>query len=239
MSTFFGINSSAVSTLFSSASSAKSGTTDILSDYYSIRNGSYKKLLNAYYSIDDNKKTKVTASTSTSSDTTKTLSAIKSSTDALKESADALLKTGSKSLFKTDASGKYDVDSIYKAVDSFVKNYNEVIDSTEESNTKNIANTSLSMMTSTKINANSLSKIGITIDKDGKLSLDEKTFKEADMGRVKSLFNGNGSFGYLTSARASMINYYASSEATKSNTYTGSGTYTYNYSAGDMINKLY
>lgn len=239
MSTFFGINSSAVSTLFSSASSAKSGTTDILSDYYSIRNGSYKKLLNAYYSIDDNKKTKVTASTSTSSDTTKTLSAIKSSTDALKESADALLKTGSKSLFKTDASGKYDVDSIYKAVDSFVKNYNEVIDSTEESNTKNIANTSLSMMTSTKINANSLSKLGITIDKDGKLALDEKTFKEADMGRAKSLFNGNGSFGYLTSARASMINYYASSEATKSNTYTGSGTYTYNYSAGDMINKLY
>lgn len=58
MSTFFGINSSAVSTLFSSASSAKSGTTDILSDYYSIRNGSYKKLLNAYYSIDDNKKNK-------------------------------------------------------------------------------------------------------------------------------------------------------------------------------------
>lgn len=45
MSTFFGINSSAVSTLFSSASSAKSGTTDILSDYYSIRNGSYKNYL--------------------------------------------------------------------------------------------------------------------------------------------------------------------------------------------------
>lgn len=242
MSTFFGISSSAVGSLFSSVSSTSgstAGTTNILSDYYSIKNGSYKKLLNAYYSIDGNKKSTVSESTSTAGDSTKILSSIKSSTDSLKESADALIKTGSKSLFAVKSDGTYDTDAIYGAVKDFVDDYNSVVEATENSNTKNIAGTATGMMTSTNVYAKALSKIGITVDSEGKLSVDEKEFKASDMSRVKTLFNGNASFGYQVSAKASMINYYASKEAAKSNTYTGSGAYTYNYSAGDLINKLY
>lgn len=239
MSTFFGIGSDSVGSLFSSTSS--SGTAGILSDYYSIRNGSYKKLLTAYYSLDNSStgssKTTTKTTTSTASDSTKTLSSIKSSTDSLKDSTDALLKTGTKSLFSK--TGEYDTKAIYNAVKSFVDDYNDVIESTETSNTKGIASNSASMITTTKANANLLSKIGITIGTDGTLSLDEKEFKAADMNKVKSLFNGAGSYGYQISAKASMINYYASTEASKANTYTNAGSYSYNYSSGDLLNKLY
>ncbi len=242
MSTFYGIGSDSVSSLFSSTSST--GTSGILSDFYSIRNGSYKKLLRAYYSLDkgdSSSKSSTTTkktTTSTATDSTKTLSSIKSSTDELKASADKLLKTGTKSLFNMK-DGEYDVDAIYSAVKSFVEDYNDVIDATEESNTKNIATNSASMITSTMANSKMLSKIGITMETDGKLTLDKTEFMKADMNKVKSLFNGSGSYGYQISAKASMINYYASREAGKANTYTSKGSYSYNYSSGDLLNKLY
>lgn len=241
MSTFYGIGSDSVSSLFSSTSST--GTSSILSDFYSIRNGSYKKLLRSYYALDKDdssskSSTNAKKTTSTATDSTKTLSSIKSSTDELKASADKLLKTGTKSLFNMK-DGEYDVNAIYSAVKSFVEDYNDVIDATEESNTKNIATNSASMITSTMANSKMLSKIGITMETDGKLTLDKTEFMKADMNKVKSLFNGNGSYGYQISAKASMINYYASREAGKANTYTSKGSYSYNYSSGDILNKLY
>jgi hypothetical protein len=238
MSTYFGINSNSVNTLFSSlGSSSESGLTNIISDYYSLRNGSYKKLLNAYYSLDSTDK-KATSSTSTSKDSTKLLSTIESSTDDLKNSTDALLKTETKSVFAKNTSGEYDTEGIYTAVSKFVSNYNSVIEDTEDSNTANIASNSKNMITSTKSNASLLSSIGITAKSNGTLSIDEAAFKKADMSVVKSLFNGAGSYGYQMSAKASMINYYAQAEAGKANTYTNLGSYSYNYSAGDILNKL-
>ena len=59
------------------------------------------------------------------------------------------------------------------------------------------------------------------------------------MNNVKTLFNGQGSYGYQISARASMVNYNAGVELSKSNTYTNVGSYSYNYSAGDIFNQMY
>ena len=64
----------------------------------------------------------------------------------------------------------------------------------------------------------------------------EKAFKSADMTTVSSLFHSTGSYGYQISASASMIYYYADLESTKSNTYQGNGTYTYNYATGELYN---
>lgn len=237
MSTFFGINSNSVGTLFSSlGSSATSGTTSMLSDYYSIRNGSYKKLLNAYYSVDGNDKKSL--NTSTASDSTKLLSQIESSTDSLKESADTLLKPGSGSVFDKKSDGEYDTDKIYSAVSQFVKDYNSVIENTADSNTTNIASNSKNMITATNSNKTLLSKVGISVKTDGTLALDEDSFKKADMSIAKSLFNGAGSYGYQMSAKASMINYYAEAEAGRASTYNNLGSYSYNYSAGDILDKL-
>jgi flagellar capping protein FliD len=91
----------------------------------------------------------------------------------------------------------------------------------------------------TKTNADALSEIGISVDsKSGTLSIDEDTFKSADTAKIKSLFNGTGSYAYGVATQSSMIDSYAQYEATKSNTYTGLGTYTTTYSAGDLLSAL-
>ena len=89
----------------------------------------------------------------------------------------------------------------------------------------------------TGYNEKMLEKVGITVDEDNQLKIDEKTFKAADMATVKGLFNERGGYGYQVSAQTSMINYYAENEASKSNTYTNSGTYTYNYNSGTLYSE--
>lgn len=249
MAFYYGIDSNSVSTLFSSLGKSDS-TTSMLADYSSIRNGSYGKLLKAYYgqkstsntdktTSSSKNTTDKTLSTSTAKDSTKTLSTIEKSSEALKESADTLLKTGAKSIFKKNSSGEYDKDKIYDTVKQFVSDYNDILDATETTKTKNIASQATSLITTSQSYAKSFEDIGISIEKDGTMSIDKDKFMSADMTSVKSLFNGTGTYGYQVSAKASLIDYYAESEASKANTYTSSGSYASNYSMGDIMNQLY
>ncbi len=227
--------------LFSSLGSSNgssSANLNFLSDYASIKNGSYLKLMKAYYSetgkageIVNNSK----RSTSTSADSADTLTSIQKSTDELKESADALLAKGNKSVFK-EQDGAINTDEVYKAVNDFVKDYNSVVSSTEDSNTKSIASRSMSMINTTASYEKQLSQIGITINDDFTLSLDEDTFKKADMSDVKNLFNDTGSYAYKTSAQSSLINFSADTEASKANTYNYNGTYNNAYNTGNLFN---
>ena len=129
MATISGYDSSSLSVLFSSlnrsgnSNHAMSGLMGInVTDYATIRSGSYYKLLKSYYSIDssdevkkivdktedkeevDDKKTdakedsKVT-STSTSKDSADTISKVESASDELSASLDTLLKEGKNSVF--------------------------------------------------------------------------------------------------------------------------------------------
>ena len=80
--------------LSSSASNALSGNW--LADYASIKNGSYAKLMKAYYGKENNA-SKTAASDITKKDTTKetakkALAKVETATDALKESADTFHK---------------------------------------------------------------------------------------------------------------------------------------------------
>lgn len=244
--------------LFSSMGSASSGvsSSNFLMDYASIKNGSYFKLMKAYYSQDsgsdsvnsvvkNSEKTKASKSLTTAE--SKAYAKVQSASDALKDSADALLETGSKSLFKekdittTDENGVkntkkgYDVDSIYKAVNSFVNNYNSVLSAASDVNDTSVSNRVNSMQNTTKSNAKLLSQIGITINEDNTLSIDKDAFMKADMNTVKSLFNSRGSYGYSVSASASMINYNAGYAASRQNTYTANGTYNGLYGSGNLF----
>lgn len=247
MASISSYSSSSINTLFSSLSNSsnnkKSSSSDLLginyNDYSSIRSGSYYKLLKNYYSESGSSSI---SSTSTSKDTTQTLSRIESKAESMKTAADKLLKKGTNSVFNktdiTDADGNttygYDKDKIYSAVSDFVDKYNSLIDSASESNVTGILTQANSMVSASKANAGLLSQIGITIDEDNKLIIDETKFKKADMEKVKSLFNTTGSYGYQISSKASMIDYYAQNEASKSNTYSKSGMYTYNYNTGNL-----
>ena len=238
--------------LFSGLSSAASNaaSSNWLSDYASIKNGSYGKQMKAYYAKDSGD-SKTAASTITKKDTTdtakKALAKVETATDALKESADALLATGKKDLFaqkdittkdengvETTTKG-YDTGAIYNAVNSFVKNYNSVMAAVDDVSDTTVNNRTESMGNTTIANSKQLAKIGITMKNDGTLSLDKDTFMKADMNTVKNLFQGNGSYGYRVSAQSSMINFAADHASTRSSLYTGTAGYTGTYNAGNLF----
>ena len=244
-----------ISTLFSSMnSSSSSGMSSLLSDYSSIRNGSYGKLLRAYYNNADNDAVKSAynkatnkSSTSTAADSSATIKELQSTTDDLTASGKELYTTGSKSVFKkktvTDENGKtttdYDTDAIYKKVKSFVDDYNDVLKATEKSKDSKIANTMTSMVNYTKMEANMLSKVGITIGSDSSLSMDESTFKKSDMSVAKSLFNGTGSYAYTVATKSAMANSYADMAAKQANTYNKYGSYGSAYRQGSLYNSYF
>lgn len=245
---FYGLaDGTSISTLFgSSGYSNTTNNTSFLSDYASIRNGSYHKLLKAYYNGNSKVDSLVsTSNTATSKDSAKKLTSVQDSADDLKEVSDELFQQGSKSVFKQveleqedgSRSKGYDVDAIYKKVSQFVENYNDLLDATENVESESIERAVNNLTTSTKANARMLGNIGIGIKSDGTLTLDEDTFRAADMNTVKDLFNGTGSYGYQVSARASMIDYAAQREATKANTYNKYGSYNsnYNYSYNSYV----
>lgn len=244
--------------LFSSMNnknSQVSGMASLLSDYSSIKSGSYGKLMKAYFAETGNSAVDKLAKNSNSNVVTredaKKLNKVQTATDSLKESADALLVTGSKSVFeKKDITTKdengvettakdYDKDAIYSAVSSFVNSYNSVISAVDNAENSTVTNRGVVMANNTAAYEKSLNGIGITVKDDGTLSLDKDTFMSADMSKVKGLFQGNGSYGYQTSAQVSMINYSASNEASKAATYTGSGSYNSILNTGNLYNSFF
>ncbi len=112
-----------------------------VSDYAMIKNGSYGKLMKAYYAKQDADKLSQTG------DSSKTLTLMRSSADSLKKSAEAL---GNASLYEKEIQEKdeetgeetevedYDWDAITKAVKSFVDDYNAVVEQAGNSETKNV-----------------------------------------------------------------------------------------------------
>ena len=230
-----------VSYLFSGLNRNSTGSGNAfswLSDYASIKNGSYGKLMRAYYN--ESSSEKVSSFTKNSVNKTQTeqkaqkeeLSKVTSSADALKESADALLKKGKDSVFE-----KEEENAVYDAVSSFVKNYNETLKAASDTSNKSVTNRVNNLMNNTNIYAKQLAKIGITIGEDKSLSIDKDTFMKADKNDIMKLFQGNGSFGYQTSAQASLISYAAENALSSTGLYSSSGN-NY-YSTGNLFNNYF
>lgn len=247
-----------VSYLFSSlgTNTSNAASSNFLLQYASIKNGSYGKLLKAYYSetASDSVKSLVNNTKKTNTVTAedaKALAEVQSATDDLKESADALLESGKDSVFnmkeittkdengvETTTKG-YDTEAIYNAVNNFVKDYNSVIDAANAVEDEGIIKKATNMVESTISNAKLLNQIGITINEDSTLSIDKETFQKADVSKVKNLFNSTGSYGYGMSVKASMINFAADRAASKASTYTVNGTYNNTYNTGNIFDTLF
>ncbi len=242
----------------SSSFSPFGGLASSLSDYNMIRSGSYKKLMTAYFSkLEESDKPvkkgysiaedRNRLTNSISKDTTPVLSNIKKSANDLQDSASDLLKTGSDSVFqevtKTGKDGKkttgYDVDQIYKAVKSFVDDYNDTVKAAGKAGSNNVKNAAKSMTNSAYMYRASLEEAGISIGKDNQLSIDADKFKSADMDKVKSLFNKAGSFAYSVKSQAAVLEYRAGAEASRANTYAKGGYYSSAYNQGGMWDGYY
>lgn len=224
-----------ISFLFGSSSSySQSSLYGSLGDYSSLRTGTYRKLLRSYYDTKNTSAAPKTSAGTIDSAEKKSLLTAKSSADALAEAANKLKNRAlfeKKEITSKDATTgssttqkEYDYDAIYKAVKGFVDSYNTVIEDAGEVDTKDVLRNTLFMTKQTAAYKKSLSKVGITIGSDNKLSLDEAAIKKADINELKTLFTGFQSFASKTAQKASAISS-ASSIASGSRTYTKSGTY--------------
>lgn len=230
-----------LSSLFGSSNSFYSS----LGDYNSIRTGSYKKLLRSYYAATKSEETssKKTDSKKDNKDYLKTLTnqkmvTAKEKADKLSSSAAKLADRSSDSLFamkymtvKDSETGKestvkdYDRKAIDNAVKNFVSDYNAVIQSTVGSSVQAVKTRGQNMVQQTSLYKTSLENVGITINADNTLTVDEKKLGSADIADLKSVFNGTSSFGGQTATRATMLSQ-AASRASTSSIYGQSGGYT-------------
>ena len=207
-----------------------------LSDYNSIKTGTYGKLLKEYYKKVDTEETDSTSKKNTvnkpDSEAIKELKQIQTDANALRDAAGKLMQRGSSSTLGSD-----DMNKAYAAVKDFADKYNTLMEEGSESDSKSIKRTAEGMVDLMKDYKESLNEIGITIDKDNKLVVDKDTFMKSSMDNVQDLFRGNNSLSYLTSMRAVSISNTAYSESNQSNLYTGNGSYTAP-NTGDMFNSI-
>ncbi len=199
-----------ISSLFSTASTNNSAdTTGIIglsTQHSQIKSGSYSKLMKAYYKKLD------TEAKAENADSDKTLSQVKASFNNLAKAAKGL---DNSSLYAegdyevTSASGektssKYNYDAIYDKLNSFVDAYNSAIKAGAASDTKSINTKTLNTIFATTTNSNLLKSIGVSVDKDGYLSVDRDKFNSANISSIKSLFNGQGTYADTVGSKASL-----------------------------------
>ena len=207
-----------VSSLFSNLNSKSSSFN--LMDYAQIKNGSYGKLMKAYYSeqnstvkkSDSKAESNKKPNKATDKDTTG-LNKIQTEASSLKEAASALQD---KDLWKNA-----DSEKITKAVKNFVTEYNDVISQSAKVNAKDVVSETDSMKSMTNTMSKALSSIGITVGSDNKLSVDEDKLKSADVKTVKAMFDGAYTYGGQIADDASKV---ASAASRNSSLYTSNAT---------------
>lgn len=172
-----------------------------LNDYSLIKSGSYKKLMKAYYAKPEASKDKTTNSNNTvvnklSESTDKTgLTKMKAEADSLNKSAAELT---SENLWKADTKK----EDVVNAVKDFANSYNNVVDQSSKVKSNDISNNMRWMTSMSNTMSKALGSIGITVGADNKLSVDEEKLGSADMKAVKSMFEGERSYGGQIEAKA-------------------------------------
>lgn len=178
-------------------------------------------------------KAKYAGSTGSTSSGTKTGSTSSTSKGEMSKTAEdpasaASASTLYKSLEKLSAMDISDdnKDNVYDAFSAFVKDYNALLKNTNDSKNTNVINQANYLKSLVNGNKSAFSRMGVTVNSDKTLSIDETKFKESDMSNVKNLFTGVYSFGEKMTDRINSIYRYASQgESLLNKTYTSQGSY--------------
>ena len=239
-------NTTNYGSLFGYSGSSSSNYTNTLysnlSQLSSVKSGAYSKALKALYSKNSDTSTSSVLKNSNIKYTVDSeLSGVKRESGELAEAARKLSSTGKNDLFANK--DKYDSDAAYKAVSDLVSNYNETVSAADKAGNSAIDNAVSSMARMTGIMGKSLSKAGITVGVDGKMSVDEEAFKKADMNTVKDLFGNNGYFGNSIASSAQRIESIAGQQELKNsgnqNFYGRNGSYYGIYDTGYLFDGLF
>lgn len=204
--------------LFQSLSSGSGGMGNLnfLSDYASIKNGSYAKLMKTYYGTAQSSSAAASKKSSSGNildkilDEKKNPKVSKEAQEAnanlttglstLKSSVAALQKDGT---YTDTANGKSAADKVVSAMKAFVSDYNNVVSAAKNSTLANKTAYVANMMNSTAANADKLAEIGVSINGNGTLELNEAKLKEAGVSKVQDLFSSDNimSYGSMIASR--------------------------------------
>ena len=161
-----------------------------------------------------------------SASTNKTDNKTDTSTDTKKPAATgaAGLKTDGEALASSDlyATSKDKDGNVTSTAKSFVSNYNKMFDNAESSSNSGVISNLSYIRERTKNNTKTLEEFGFSVDKKGRMKLDEDTFKKADMSKVQNFFKDYGSY---VASNASRVNYYMNTNASAANGYTSRAAY--------------
>lgn len=215
-----------ISSLISSLNNNSSNNFINLTDYSTIKNGSYGKLMKAYYAeeaktnkaqksttkkTDNTQKAKTNTKVKTPADNPE-LTKAKANADKLKESAS---KLSAKNLWdKKD--DKLDKEKIKENVKDFVKSYNDVVEQSKKSGSKEVEKNTKWMTDLSNTLSKTLDKAGVKVGDDNKLTFDEEKFNKASDSTLESMFKGTYSYAGQIEAKASGI---ASASLMQTSTY--------------------
>ncbi|WP_044915336.1 hypothetical protein [Butyrivibrio sp. WCE2006] len=232
-----------------SSNNLMSGLSNMLSDYSSIRNGSYGKLVSAYYKKIESEDSDSTEKSERSSKDTgwpktetpksnaaekKQYSAISSDAKSVASDIEKLAKADSSVYSKswhnvTDEDGNenkvfdYNSSKVSNAVSNFVKSYNSLMDSSSDVSDVTTSTRADYLSKLTNSYKSELSSIGISVKNNGKLSLDKEKLNAAGAEAVENVFTQKAGYGYKISQAATSLETAASRAASNSSTYSKSG----------------
>ncbi len=184
--------------------------------------------LNDVLSYKTAKTTESTSKDTNASTASKPMVQISADANATKTAADALMTKGSDSVFRmklqTDAkTGRtayaYDSDKIYKAVKDLADSYNAMIKDAESVDNSSVRTQISSLIQKVNGYEDAFEDMGISIHADNSLSIDEETFKKADMNDVRTVFNGTNSLSSDIYQRAAVVETASKNAADTATTY--------------------
>ncbi len=179
------------------------------SDYASIRNGSYRRLLKAYYG--GNNQSSTTAGTRKTSNvleqileerknpkvSEQTKEANSKLTSGIPTLTNAVKALQNDTTYTDSEDGKKSAqDKMVSALKTYVSEYNDVVNAAKKSTLSNKTSHIASMMKSTTENADKLKEIGISVNANGTLQFIEGQAKHADISKVQDLFSAKNSMSY-------------------------------------------
>lgn len=145
----------------------------------------------------------------------KSLSNSKSFSKALESTASSLM-----------ASDFSDKESLGKSVKGFITAYNNLIESSANTENLSILRREVFLTGRTLTYSSQLEKLGITIKKDNTLQLDEAKFEKADLGDFKEILGSRTGFAERVGRQAAVISRIAENQMNSINkTYNRKGTF--------------
>lgn len=205
------------------------GVSGMVSDYNSIKNGSYGKLMKSYYkgqagstnaagksdkSNRNNTLDKLIADRKNPTLSKEATAANAKLNSSLKTLTTALSALQSKDTYKNKAASKNTAadknennanNSLAKrSLKDFVSSYNDAVKSSKKSTMNNISKNVANMMKAAKENEDKFKELGVNINRDGTLTVNEDKLNSADDERIAELFDGDKAMSFGSKAASSL-----------------------------------